>query len=251
MDDARALEVFMAIHSCNPREAPGSKAMTKRAFELCEGLPDAPRVLDVGCGPGTQTLDLAEICAGTFVAVDLHEPYLERLADEAERRGLGGRITARRADMAKLDFEPDSFDLIWSEGAIYSMGFESGLKSWRPLLADGGCMAVSEATWLVPDPPDEVRAFWSEGYPAMQDVASNRQTIRAAGYRMLGHFVLPASCWLDYYAQLESRMAALAPEYADDAEALGVFAAERREIELYRNYPDTYGYVFYVLRKEH
>ncbi|MBW2498280.1 MAG: class I SAM-dependent methyltransferase [Deltaproteobacteria bacterium] len=249
MEDHRAFEIFMAIHTGNPREAPGSTTTTKRAFELCQGLPTLPRVLDIGCGPGTQTLELAELCAGTFVAVDLHQPYLDRLNDEARRRGVDDRIATRRMDMRQLDFAPDSFDLIWSEGAIYNIGFRAGLEAWRPLLVQGGCMAVSEATWLTDDPPADARAFWDAGYPAMQGIDGNLRVIGETGFTSLGHFGLPASCWLDYYAHLESRMTALESELAGDTEALAVMDAERREIELYREFGDAYGYVFYVMRK--
>ena len=250
MSDARAFELFMTIHSGNPREAPGSTETTKRAFDLCEGLPVAPYVLDVGCGPGTQTLELAELCEGSFVAVDLHQPYLDRLHEEAQRRGLASRISTLRADMSKLDLAPGSFDLVWSEGAIYNMGFRAGLEAWRPLLADGGCMAISEATWLTDDPPPEARAFWDEGYPAMQQVDDNLRDIRESGFVPLGHFVLPAGCWHDYYAHLEARMAALEAEHPGDAVAAAVLEAERREIALYRDCGDAYGYVFYVMRRE-
>jgi len=250
MDDTRALDVFMAIHTGNSREAPGSTEMTRRAFDLCEGLPAAPRVLDIGCGPGTQTLELAELCDGTFVAGDLHQPYLDRLNEEAHRRGLAERIRTVRADMTQLDLAPGSFDLVWSEGAIYNMGFRAGLEAWRVLLADGGCLAISEATWLTDDPPEPARVFWDEGYPAMQSVDANLRAIRESGFRSLGHFVLPAACWLDYYACLESKMVELESDYVGDAEALAVFAAERREFDLYREFGEAYGYVFYVMRKE-
>jgi SAM-dependent methyltransferase len=245
----RAFEVFMAIHTGNPREAPGSTRATKRAFELCEGLPVLPRVLDIGCGPGTQTLELARLCNGTFLALDLHQPYLDRLNDEARRLGVDERITTLRMDMRQLGFAPGSFDLIWSEGAIYNIGFRAGLEAWRPLLVRGGCMAVSEATWLTDDPPAEARAFWDESYPAMQGIEGNLHVISESGFIPLGHFVLPASCWMDYYAHLETRIAALEPGLAGDAEALAVIDAERREIELYRECGDAYGYVFYVMRE--
>ncbi len=251
MSDERVTELFMAIHSGNPREAPGSAASTRRAFDLCIGLPDAPRGLDLGCGPGGQTLDLAAHCDGRFLAIDLHAPYLERLEREAERRGLSSRIETLRADIGELDLDAGSFDLIWSEGAIYNVGFRAGLEAWRPLLARGGYMAVSEATWLVESPAEEVRAFWAEAYPAMQSVEANLRDVRDAGFTLCDHFTLPAACWHDYYADLEARMEALAAEHADDDVAAAVFAAERREIDLYRRHGDAYGYVFYVaLRRD-
>ena len=244
-----AIEIFMSIHTGNAREAPGSAESTRRAFEMCEGLPATPRILDVGYGPGAQSLELAGLSGGHVVAVDLHQPYLDRLAAEARHLGLEARITTRREDMSALDHEPGTFDLVWSEGAIYNMGFRAGLEAWRPLLVSGGWVAVSEATWLTEDPPDEARAFWAEGYPAMQGIDDNLADLRAAGFEPTGHFTLPASCWHAYYASLEERMGELERGYAGDPVAAEVFAAERNEIGLYRRFGDSYGYVFYVARR--
>lgn len=249
MSESRALEIFMAIHSGNPREAPGSADATRRAFGLCAGLPDRPRILDVGCGPGAHSLELVELSGGRVLAVDLHAPYLARLEAEARRRGLADRVATRVADMARLDLAPGAFDLVWSEGAIYNMGFRSGLDAWRTLLAPRGCLAVSEATWLTPTPPDEARAFWAEGYPAMQGVDDNLRDLEATGFDPLGHFTLEARCWHDYYAHIEARMTVLEREFGDDDDAEAVFADERREIDLYRRFGDSYGYVFYVARR--
>lgn len=249
MPESRVLEFFMAIHTGNPREAPGSTEATSRAFEACAGLPAEPHVLDVGCGPGTQTLELAELSGGSLVAVDQYQPYLDRLADEARQRGMADRITTLRADMAAMDLPPGSFDLIWSEGAIYNMGFRAGLEAWRPLLVEGGCLCVTEATWLTDEPPAETLAFWADGYPAMQSIDDNLRAICDAGYDALDHFTLPAECWRDYYAHLEARMNELDREHAGHPDWVTVLTAERTEIDLYQRFGDAYGYVFYIARK--
>ena len=54
--------------------------------------------------------------------------------------------------MDSLTFAEESLDLIWSEGAIYNMGFGKGIEAWRPFLRSGGVLAVSEITWLRPNP---------------------------------------------------------------------------------------------------
>ncbi len=82
-------------------------------FEVHSGLPERPRILDLGCGPGAQTLELAGLCQGRIVAVDNHEPFLEQLRPRAAQLGLADRVEARLGDMGSLPFEPGSFDLIW------------------------------------------------------------------------------------------------------------------------------------------
>jgi SAM-dependent methyltransferase len=249
--DTRTMQLLYELHSQMPRQGPGGAAYTRRAFTMLTGLPPRAEVLDVGCGPGAQTLTLAMLDTGTITAVDNHAPYLAELEVAAEQRGLTDRIRTVEQDMTALDFPAASVDLIWSEGAIYIMGFETGLRAWRPLLRDGGFVAVTEATWLEPDPPAELAAFWDEAYPAMQNIEANLATLRAAGYRPLGHFTLPdSSWWTGYYIPLEARLAEFERHHQGDASARQISDMERREIALFRKYSRYYGYVFYVMRRE-
>jgi ubiquinone/menaquinone biosynthesis C-methylase UbiE len=145
---------FFEIHSGLPREGPGCFAATQRAFDMLT-LPPRPKILDVGCGPGQQTMDLASMCEGEIVALDNHAPYLAEVRARAARLGFSRRVTACLGDMAKLPFPSGSFDCIWSEGAIYIIGFARGLELWRPFLKPGGFIAVSEITWLRADAPGD------------------------------------------------------------------------------------------------
>lgn len=244
---SRQEAVFFEIHSGLPREGPGDPQSTRRAFACLRGLPDQPRILDLGCGPGAQSLELAELCAGQIVAVDNHEPFIARLRRRVLEDGLEDRVQPRVADMRCLPFEPGSFDLIWAEGSIYLIGFSAGLREWRPLLARHGQIAVTEVSWLKADVPAEVRAFWQEAYPGIRSIPENQAAIREAGYELHSSFTLPDSAWWDsYYRPLEARLAGLEARYAGDPEALEVLAVERQEIELFRKFSDCYGYVFYI-----
>ena len=138
------------LHSNLPREGPGDDATT-RSVLLSLDLPQAPKVLDVGCGPGAQSLVLASESGGTVTAVDVHQPFLDELERRAANAGLDGRISTCRATMSDLPFADGAFDLIWSEGAIFIMGFGAGLTNWRRLLRRGGFLVASEATWLDPE----------------------------------------------------------------------------------------------------
>ena len=53
--------------------------------------------------------------------------------------------------MLDMDFTEGTFDIIWSEGALYFMGFQKGLRRCRQLVKNGGYVAVSEAVYLAPD----------------------------------------------------------------------------------------------------
>jgi hypothetical protein len=145
-----------------------------------------------------------------------------------------------------LQFKPQTFDVIWSEGAIYNLGFKAGLKLWKPLLKKAGYVAVTEIAWLASDIPDNLKAFWDSAYPQIQDIEGNLADIRAAGYQPVAHFILPESAWWDYYRAIEKRVMLMKEKYKNNSNALEVLETEMREIDLYRKYSDYYGYVFFV-----
>jgi len=249
MNEDIALKAFFELHSNLPREGPGTNEATTQAFAFLTDLPDHPRILDLGCGPGMQTIQLAHLCNGHITAVDLHQPYLNQLQQQIEHQGLGDRITPLRADMGDLPFDPESFDLIWSEGAAYILEFGNALRKWRSLLKPNGYLAVTEISWTHPHPPDEVRNFWMAEYPSMQTVDANLAQAQSIGYRPLAHFVLPESAWWDhYYAPLEDRLHQLHDQYAKKSETQAVLDLHRQEIDLFRRYSRYYNYVFYILQ---
>lgn len=248
MSDAEPSPYLFELFDDLPRQGPGSEASTLRALSMLAPLPDTPRILDVGCGAGQQTLVLARKTCGRVTAVDVHQPFLDRLAESARAAGLDDRVETRLADMNGLPFADASFDLIWSEGAVYIMGFAQGLRSWKRLLAPGGMLAVSEASWLSDDRPPEALEFWSEAYPAMNNVADNLQTIAGLGYHCRGHFTLPDDdWWTPCYQPLQEKLDAFEAKYKSVPEALQIVQSSRTEIQLFKNCSHAFGYVFYVL----
>ena len=67
------MEAFFKLHSGLPREGPGSDASTRKAIRALPSLPPSPRVVDLGCGPGRQTLVLAQALSSSIIAADIHQ----------------------------------------------------------------------------------------------------------------------------------------------------------------------------------
>ena len=242
---------FFEVHRDMPRQGPGSEESTLRALRLAGPLPKTPDILDIGCGPGAQTLCLARAAGGHVTAVDTHPPFLDDLAARAAAAGLSEQITVRNQSMSGLADPDGAYDLVWCEGAVFIMGFEAGIRAWRRLLRPGGVLGLSESVWLTDTPPPAARAFWDSAYPAITSVEENLALLSRSGYRPLGHFILPAADWMDgYYLPIRARLAALRPLHAGNPEAEAVFAMEEREIRLYEEHGDSYGYAFFVARRD-
>lgn len=243
------MEYFLEIYGRVPRAGPGSFECTKHAFELMAALPDDPYILDIGCGPGVQTVDLLSMCGGSVLALDFLPLMLERTMENAKAASVSERVEVIELNMAEMAFAPDSFDVVWSEGAIYNLGFENGLRLVRDFVKPGGYVAVSEVVWLRDDPPSAVKAFW-DAYPEIDTVEAKLAVIDSLGYEQVGHFVLPESAWTaEYYDPMEALIAQKAAEWAGNGDALAVLEEAKNEIAVFRKYSSYYSYGFFVMRR--
>lgn len=242
--------LFFELYESLPRQGPGNRDCTARALALCTGLPPAPAIIDLGCGVGAQTLHLAELTAGAIVALDSHAPSIDRLRSAIGRRGLEDRVTAIVGDMAHARPTPGCFDLVWSEGALYSIGLARALRVCRDLLRPGGCLAFTDAVWRTDHPAAEVKAAFDADYPCMGRVADDLATIESAGLAVVGHFTLPdAAWWDDFYTPMQARIADLREKYAADAAASRILDRLAEEPEMHRRHHAAYAYEFFVARK--
>lgn len=243
-------EIFFEIFESLPRQGPGDKASTEKAFRMLRELPEHPEILDVGCGTGSQTLMLAKLTPGSITALDNHAPFIETLEREIQRGDRAGKIHCVVGDMASMSFKDASFDLIWSEGAAYIMGFGQALEAWKPLLRPNGHMVVSELVWFKEHPPQEIGNFFNEEYPDMKYYKEIYPVLESAGYKVIDYFPLPdASWWTDYYGPAEKKIAEMRQKYRDD-EAQGIFDSFQLEIDMHNRYSKYYGYGFYIMQKK-
>lgn len=250
--EKKSFEFLLKFHEGIPRQGPGTPEATREAFRhIASLLPPRPAILDVGCGSGGQTLTLAGVTDGTILAVDKFPMFVEELQRAAAERGLSSRVTARVADMNALDATFGSFDLVWSEGALYIMGFENGLRRVRELLRGPALVGVTEAAWLRPvhEVPADVMDFWKDTYAAIQGVEETLEIARGAGYRVLSHFTLPPAAWAAYVDAVERRMTEVLARFPGDPDAEEAAEVERRELAMFRQNLRFFGYEFLLLQR--
>ena len=201
---------------------------TRKAFKLLPKL-DKPRILDVGCGSGVQTLELARLSKGEVVGIDINQSLIDEVNRKIRREGFSNRVKAETCSVVELDFPDESFDVIWVEAAIHAIGFEKGLKKLRPLLKPNGFLVLHEE---------------------MRKVSSELEETPSLGYQLMKHFLLPADAhWVDYYEPLESRIKGLREKHKDNSEALKMLKQVQDEIDMVKENPSKFRSAFYIMKK--
>ena len=164
------LELICDYFSTLERQGPGSPEITIKALSFVDNLNDKSRIADIGCGSGGQTMVLAQHAPGNITGIDLFPVFIDLFNRNAEKLNLQERVKGICGSMEDLSFRDEALDLIWSEGAIYNIGFERGLKEWRKFLKTGGHIAVSEVSWFTKERPSEIHEFWMDAYPEIDTI---------------------------------------------------------------------------------
>ncbi len=245
------LQLLIDLHKTANRQGPGGDAETERALSLAGIAPKAPlKIADIGCGTGASTLLLARLLKARITAVDFLQDFLDALERRAETSGLSEKITTLNCSMDNLPFEAGEYDAIWSEGAIYSIGFERGVIDWNRYLKVGGVLVVSEITWITGSRPSEIQKYWEGEYPEIDAASSKICILEKNGYSPLAYFVLPDHCWMDnYYKPVQDNFKNFLIRNGNSEKAMALVEAEKREIELYEKYRDYYSYGVYIAKK--
>jgi len=241
---------FFEVFENIPRQGPGNKESTQRAFRsVSRFLPEHPRILDIGCGKGTQTMDLAELSAGHITAIDNHDSFINHLKKSAEKAGLSGSITCFNADMKTMPFHEKSFDLIWAEGSVFIIGIFEGLKDWKKFLKPAGCIALTDLVWLSDKKPEQLVQFWEKECLYVLSIDEVTEAAKKLNYSPIDHFTLPAEAWLEEYIKPQEKiLSRMKKEYQGIKKAAEVIDAIETENKIVRDYLGIFGYEFFMWR---
>ena len=232
------------------RQGPGSDTETLKALRLIKDyLPSNPRILDIGCGTGRQSMTIAKTIDCSILSVDISPIMIKGVEERMRKEHLTNKVTPLVGNMEQLPFDQNFFDVIWSEGAIYNIGFEEGLKTWMPFLKPGAFLVVTDAAWTSDQrPPDST--WLLNNMLDMKTIAQKLETIQQVGYQPFAHFVLPQRAWEEnYYQPMERHINYFLETHPDDSNVKQLMKQLTTEIQYYRENHDFYGYMFFIARK--
>ena len=236
-------DAFFTVHRDLPREGPGTASDVRWALDVA-GIGGNVRMFDAGCGPGADTVSLAEARPkARILGIDKQAHFIDAARKAAAK--LGDRVEFRQGDYREID---GTFDFIWCAGAAYFVGFTELLGLWRPHLAEGGAIAFSEPVFLSNDPPAIVRDFWA-GEGEIRTQAFHERQLDEAGWQVIGTRVIVGAAWDAYYTPLKARVEMLL-ETATDPVLIAVLNETAKEYEFWQQAPDDIAYCLYVVRSE-
>ena len=161
-------DVYLHGHHASVLASHGARTAVDSAAYLLPHLRDGLRLLDVGCGPGTITLDLAESVAPTGAVVGIEN--VEGPLDEA-RRNAAARRDARTvfelADVMALPYAAASFDVVHAHQVLQHLPDPVGaLRQMARATRPGGLVAVRDVDYasMVWHPASDGMTMWLEVY---------------------------------------------------------------------------------------
>ncbi len=243
------LNIIYDFFSNTESQGPGIPEETLKALSFISGLTEKSKIADIGCGTGGQTMVLGENTPCRITGIDIYPDFINQFNKNARVRNLQDRVIGIVGNMQNLPFQEEELDVIWSEGAIYNIGFERGLNEWRKFLKQGGYIAVTENTWFSEERPAEIQDFWQKIYPEIDTVPNKIAQIQKAGYLPIATYILPETIWNNYYAWQKLRREYFLKKHAGNKAIEKLVAYMQYEAELYDKYKSYYGYMFYIGKK--
>lgn len=240
-------DAFWLIHEGLPRQGTGSDNTTNKLLDITNVKDNFHKAIDMGCGPGRSTLLMA--ARGVEVtAIDTHQPFLEELRDSAKAKGLEDRIKIENISMDKIPYPDASYDLVWSEGTAYIIGWQKALTDWKRLLKPKGKMVVTDCFWLTDTPSPDAIKFW-EADPLMMPAEKAIEIAKTVGYSIEFTYLQPDSDWFDeYYNPLEQKIEMLQDN--PDPAIREVVKMTEFEISVRRKHGNEYGHIAFMLSKD-
>ena len=199
----------------------------RKAFQFLPEMKN-PKILDLGCGSGLISLELAKLTDGIIHAIDIDPTLLDKLNEKVKKRNLLQKFRIQRINFLKNNFPNDYFDLIWEEGVVHIIGFKKSFKECNRILKRGGFLVLGQSIKLM---------------------EKNEALINECGYELIKQLNWSKGCWWnEFYGPLEIMIKEI-----HEGKKPNIFeniSIIEDEISWVKNHPDDSDCAHYILRKK-
>jgi ubiquinone/menaquinone biosynthesis C-methylase UbiE len=200
---------------------------TREAYESIPKM-DKPHILDIGCGTGMPTLELARLSNGEITGIDIDQKSLDKLTIKIKNEGLSERARVINCSIYNTKFESECFDILWEEGVIHLLDLKKTLTECVRILKLNGYMVTGEAkNWA----NRKLKHFPRFGFKLIKEIPWT-----------------PNCWWTEYYAPLEEKINTLRKKYGN-LDDIGEIQRHITEIEMVKKNPAGFDCITYVFQK--
>ena len=201
---------------------------TREAFESIPSM-DKPRILDIGCGTGMPTLELARLSNGEITGIDIDQGALDKLNLNIKLQGLSGRIKVYNRSVYDTKFEDETFDIIWEEGVVHLLDLKKVLTECNRILKKlNGFMVMGEViNWV----NRKIKHFPKFGFKLIKQIPWEKEC-----------------WWTEYYRPLDEKINILRKKY-DNLDEIEEIKRHLMEIEMVKKDPSGFDCITNILQK--
>ena len=200
---------------------------TRKVFEMLPKM-ENPIILDIGCGSGTPTIELARLSDGEITGIDIDQAALDRFNLKIEKEGFSNRIKIFNRSIYNTDFLTESFNLIWDEGVLHILNIKKSLVECNRILKPNGFLVVGEV---------------------IKWISNNLKAFPKCGFNLINKFFLPEECWWkEYYLPMEKKIKELRSKFKKPKE-LEKLKPYENEINMVKKNPKEFDGAFYIFQK--
>jgi ubiquinone/menaquinone biosynthesis C-methylase UbiE len=221
-------DIVMNIHKIRDECRANLNKYTREAFESIPAIKQ-PHILDLGCGTGVPTLEIAGLSDGKIVAVDIDQASLDVLRKKIEILNLKDRISIVQSSVFEADLPENHYDIIVAEGILHITGFERGLRTFSRLLKDNGYFLIH----------DEFR-----------DEKKKLKVIAKYRFELVKFFIMDEEIWREeYYGYMEKKIMDMEKMDSDHSIPEELIKPLKDEIAMFKKDPSGSKSIYYVLKK--
>jgi SAM-dependent methyltransferase len=202
---------------------------TRQAFGMLPKM-ECPRILDIGCGSGVSTMELARLSDGDIIAIDIDGTALDRFRQKVKEAHLENKIKIIEQSLMDMDFPVESFDIIWAEGSVFVLGFSRSLEQWGKIVRSGGFLVFHDE---------------------MGDLPYKFALVSHLGYVLVNHILVSGETWWqEYYNPLQEKIDSVRDKCQGDEQILAFLHARQTEIDTFNKDREANGSAIFIIQKD-